>query len=164
MSYILTFYAAVPKPFPVGPHNPIRYVPICSIFNMFLVVAQGDEVLGIFYDCLALQFLQILDNMAFSVAKMGVFGRHLKWATSKKIFLMEFDKPPYSGRKAQTLCVKLLYIFNLAVMFALLLYVNYQQITGQLTCPSITVTFPNVSLLKLLRQVIFTPNLSFHFI
>jgi len=30
------------------------------IFNMFLVVAQGDEVLGIFYDCLALQFLQIL--------------------------------------------------------------------------------------------------------
>ena len=144
MSHILTFSAYVPTLF--RDLTTPSQTCICSIFNMFLVVAQGDEVLGIFYDCLALQFLQILDNMAFGVAKMGVFGRHLKWATSKKIFLMEFDHPPYSGRKAQTLCVKLLYIFNLAVMFALLLYVNYQQITGQLNCPSITVTFPNVSL------------------
>jgi hypothetical protein len=36
---------------------------------MFLVVAQGAGVLDIFYDCLALQFLQILDNMAFGLEK-----------------------------------------------------------------------------------------------
>ena len=116
-----------------------------SIFNMFLVVAQGSGVLDIFYDCLALQFLQILDNIAFSIAKMGTFGKRLKWATNKKLFGVEFDKPPYAARREISLFVKILYIANLSAMFGGMIYVSILQGTGALNCPSVQVTFPDVS-------------------
>lgn len=112
---------------------------------MFLVVAQGAGVLDIFYDCLALQFLQILDNIAFGIAKKGAFGKRLKWATNKKIFLIEFEKPPFSSRKKISMFVKILYIFNLTAMFGGMIYVSIQQGTGALNCPSLSVLFPDVS-------------------
>mmetsp|Transcript_27421 Transcript_27421/g.54868 ORF Transcript_27421/g.54868 Transcript_27421/m.54868 type:complete len:109 (+) Transcript_27421:716-1042(+) len=46
--------------------------------NTFLVVVQAEEVLDIFYDVLALQFLQQLDDISFALAKIDVFGKHLK--------------------------------------------------------------------------------------
>lgn len=114
-----------------------------SIFNMFLVIAQGDGVLEIFYDCLALQFLQVLDNIAFRIAKMGAFGKRLKWATNKKLFEVEFEKPPFASRRGISLLVKILYIFNLTAMFAGMIYVSVLQGTGALNCPSVGVTFPD---------------------
>ena len=112
---------------------------------MFLVVAQGTGVLDIFYDCLALQFLQVLDNIAFSIAKMGTFGKRLKWATNKKLFGVEFDKPPFASRREISLFLKVLYIANLTAMFGGMIYVSIMQGTGALNCPSVQITFPDVS-------------------
>ena len=44
------------------------------ILNMFVVVLQAEEVVEIFFDVLALQFLQQVDDMAFRLAKLDVFG------------------------------------------------------------------------------------------
>ncbi len=50
--------------------------------NVVLILIQASEVLEIFYDVLALQFLQQLDDIAFSVSKMEVFGKRMYLATT----------------------------------------------------------------------------------
>ncbi len=50
--------------------------------NVVLILVQASEVLEIFYDVLALQFLQQLDDIAFSVSKMEVFGKRMYLATT----------------------------------------------------------------------------------
>jgi hypothetical protein len=42
---------------------------------------QANNVLEIFYDVLALQFLQQLDDIAFTVSKMEVLGKRMYLAT-----------------------------------------------------------------------------------
>jgi len=113
---------------------------------MFLVIAQGTGVLDIFYDCLALQFLQVLDNIAFGIAKMGSFGKRLKWATNKKMFMVEFKKPQFSLRKNTSRLVKVLYVLNLSLMLSGMIAVSFLQESGALNCDSVAVLFPDVSL------------------
>eukprot|EP00804_Cyclotella_cryptica_P027027 CCRYP_013672-RA/>CCRYP_013672-RA protein AED:0.17 eAED:0.19 QI:0/0.8/0.63/1/0.8/0.54/11/835/482 len=112
------------------------------ILNMFLVVAQGTGVLDIFYDVLALQFLQVIDDIAFRLAKISTFGKRLKWATNKKIFLLEFDRMPFSSRKKMSVFLKSLYVLNLSSMVGGMFWVTYQQMSGSLHCNSVFVTFP----------------------
>lgn len=50
--------------------------------NVVLILVQASEVLEIFYDVLALQFLQQLDDIAFTVSKMEVLGKRLYDATT----------------------------------------------------------------------------------
>lgn len=113
---------------------------------MFLVVAQGTGVLDIFYDVLALQFLQVIHDIAFRLAKLSTFGKRLKWATSKKIFLVEFDRLPFASRKKMSVFLKSLYVLNLSLMLGGMFWVSYQQMSGSLHCNSVFVTFAEVSI------------------
>ena len=49
--------------------------------NVFVILIQANNVLEIFYDVLALQFLQQLDDIAFTVSKMEVLGKRMYLAT-----------------------------------------------------------------------------------
>lgn len=49
--------------------------------NVVVVLVLAENVLEIFFDVLALQFLQQLDDIAFSVSKIDVMGRHMYLAT-----------------------------------------------------------------------------------
>ena len=49
--------------------------------NVVLILVQAENVLEIFYDVLALQFLQQLDDIAFTISKMEVLGKRLYLAT-----------------------------------------------------------------------------------
>lgn len=49
--------------------------------NVVVILVNASDVLEIFYDVLALQFLQQLDDIAFSVSKMEVMGKRLYLAT-----------------------------------------------------------------------------------
>ena len=66
------------------------------ILNMFVVVVQATGVIDIFFDVLALQFLQQVDGIAFRLAKMDVFGKHIKRASTRKCFRVEFEKLPFA--------------------------------------------------------------------
>mmetsp|Transcript_11949 Transcript_11949/g.25217 ORF Transcript_11949/g.25217 Transcript_11949/m.25217 type:complete len:574 (+) Transcript_11949:205-1926(+) len=109
--------------------------------NTFLVVVQAEEVLDIFYDVLALQFLQQLDDISFALAKIDVFGKHLKIASTRKYFRVEFNRVPFGLRKMTSLFLKGLYFLNLAGMLAGLIMVTTNQVTGRYHCDSITVAF-----------------------
>ena len=78
-------------------------------FNMFIVVAQATAVIDIFFDVLALQFLQQVDDIAFKLAKWDVFGKRLKRASTRKCFRAEFEKLPYARRKKMSIFVKVFF-------------------------------------------------------
>lgn len=62
------------------------------LLNVLLILMQARDVLDIFFDFIALQFLQQLDDIAFNLAKMGVFSKRLRAATSNKYFRVELTK------------------------------------------------------------------------
>mmetsp|Transcript_27009 Transcript_27009/g.46065 ORF Transcript_27009/g.46065 Transcript_27009/m.46065 type:complete len:646 (-) Transcript_27009:335-2272(-) len=111
------------------------------LINVFLVIAQSDRVLDIFYDMLALNFVSMIDDIAFQLAKYDVMGKRLRIAATAKYFRAEFERKPYLFRKKMTIFVKLLYAFNLLVFFGGMIYISVLQGQGTFQCNSIQVTF-----------------------
>jgi hypothetical protein len=52
------------------------------LLNLFVTVVQADDVITIFFDILALEFVQHLDDMAFELGRKDILGFHLLVATS----------------------------------------------------------------------------------
>ena len=51
---------------------------------LFMQIAQNRDVIEIFYDVLALEFVENIDDTTFALAKRGFFGRRLLFATNQK--------------------------------------------------------------------------------
>ena len=51
---------------------------------LFMQIAQNRDVIEIFYDVLALEFVENIDDTTFALAKRGFFGRRMLFATNKK--------------------------------------------------------------------------------
>ena len=111
------------------------------LFNMFLVIAQASGVLDIFYDMLSLQFIQQLDDIAFKLARIDVFGKRLKRAATQKCFWVVFEKQPLSRRRKMNIFLKAIYFFNLCALLSGMVYVSIKQERGDLLCDSLFVTF-----------------------
>ena len=45
---------------------------------LFMTVLQEDDVLNIFFDVLALEFVEKLDDILYALLKRGFFGKHLR--------------------------------------------------------------------------------------
>ncbi len=113
------------------------------IVNMFVVVVQATRVIDIFFNVLALQFLQQVDDIAFRLAKMDVFGKRAKKASTRKCFRSEFEKLPFARRKKMTVFVKAMYIINFCLLMLGLTMITIKQLDGTYQCTSITVTLPD---------------------
>eukprot|EP00804_Cyclotella_cryptica_P027652 CCRYP_010272-RA/>CCRYP_010272-RA protein AED:0.09 eAED:0.09 QI:844/1/1/1/0.75/0.77/9/300/469 len=113
------------------------------LVNAFLVIVQGDRVLDIFYDMLALNFVEQLDDISFQLATMDVFGKRMKCATTKRCFRAEFPYQSIGRGKGFSIFLKTLYFFNLLVFLGLLSAVTVKQKEGYFNCDSITVAFGN---------------------
>jgi len=68
------------------------------LVNVLLILMQASNVIEIFFDFIALQFLQQLDDIAFNLARMGVFSKSLMEATTNKYFRTEFKKKTEFGQ------------------------------------------------------------------
>ena len=51
---------------------------------LFMQIAQNRDVIQIFYDVLALEFVENIDDTTFALAKRGFFGRRMLFATNQK--------------------------------------------------------------------------------
>ena len=109
------------------------------LINMYLVVVQAKSVLDIFYDVIALQFIQQLDDICFMLAKMDVFGKRMKRATTRKCFSIEYEKLPFARRRKLSVFVKALYLINLAVLLAGMTVINVKQGRGDFSCGSVSI-------------------------
>ncbi|KAL7526685.1 hypothetical protein ACHAWF_001874 [Thalassiosira exigua] len=111
------------------------------LLNMFVVVVQSEGVIDIFFDAMALQFLQQIDDIAFRLAKMDVLGKQLKRSTGKKCFRIEFERLPFARRRKMTVFVKIVYIINLCAMMSGMIVITFKQVHGDFNCDRITVGF-----------------------
>ncbi|KAL7454765.1 hypothetical protein ACHAWC_008115 [Mediolabrus comicus] len=112
------------------------------LMNMFLVVVQAEFVLDIFYDVIALQFIQQLDDICFALAKMDVLGKRMKRATMRKCFSVEYKKLPFARRRKLSVFVKVLYMLNLGVLMAGMGVINVYQDRGDYYCSTISAYMP----------------------
>ncbi|KAL7533329.1 hypothetical protein ACHAXR_009453 [Thalassiosira sp. AJA248-18] len=113
------------------------------LVNVVIILIQADGVIEIFYDVLALQFVQQLDDIGFSISKMEVLGKRLQRATMKPFFHVEFQKENESLRikwRIRTF-LKAMYFINLAGCLTVMIVVSSRQLMGQYQCESITVRF-----------------------
>mmetsp|Transcript_8257 Transcript_8257/g.17580 ORF Transcript_8257/g.17580 Transcript_8257/m.17580 type:complete len:512 (+) Transcript_8257:1-1536(+) len=111
--------------------------------NMFVVVVQATGVIDIFYDVLALQFVQQLDDICFSLARMDVFGKRMRTAATQKCFRVEFERYPFSASRRKGIFLKTLYFFNIIGLLSGMAIINMKQNRGDYYCNSISVTFGN---------------------
>ena len=109
--------------------------------NVFIILAQANGVLDIFYDVLALQFLQGLDDIAFSLAKIDVFGKRLQRACTAKLFQTEFEKQKFGRSKKASIFLRSVYFLNLIAFLGGMIFISMRQTSGYYQCNSITVDF-----------------------
>ncbi|KAL7548821.1 hypothetical protein ACHAWF_012095 [Thalassiosira exigua] len=111
------------------------------LVNVLLVLIYATGVLEIFYDVLALQFVQQLDDIAFSLAKIDVFGKALQRACTAKCFETEFERQRTGKSKRLSIFLKAIYFFNLFGMFAAMAVISVKQTKGDYYDEKITVDF-----------------------
>jgi hypothetical protein len=111
------------------------------LINVFVVMIQAKEVLEIFYNILALEFLIQLDDISFVLSKMDVLGKRMRLACTARLFDVEFEKAKRSGRgeRCTGLCLKSVYFANIVIGLGLLTSVAIGQSRGSFQCRKITV-------------------------
>ena len=109
--------------------------------NVIVILILAEDVIAIFYDVLALQFIQQLDDIGYSLSKMDVLGKRMHRATLTPLFNMEFQKQKESlGLKWRIrIALKGAYFINLAFFLAVMIFVSVSQENGDCQSNSITV-------------------------
>eukprot|EP00578_Thalassiosira_sp_NH16_P023261 CAMPEP_0181093132 /NCGR_PEP_ID=MMETSP1071-20121207/9285_1 /TAXON_ID=35127 /ORGANISM="Thalassiosira sp., Strain NH16" /LENGTH=802 /DNA_ID=CAMNT_0023175351 /DNA_START=14 /DNA_END=2422 /DNA_ORIENTATION=+ len=110
---------------------------------LFVTVVQAESVIAIFYDVLALGFVESIDDHAYAMAKRGFFGKTMVLAThEKKKLLIDFNrKRGISSRYWSHRCARIVYFSNAVIMLAGLSVITVNQQHGKYRCGSITVNF-----------------------
>jgi hypothetical protein len=92
----------------------LGYTFLCSVF---VVIVQVTDVLSMFMNILALQFVEGIDDIVFELAKRGFLGRPLMKACEP--LSMEVDAESSDGKLNSTAIwsnrvVRFFFVFNIA--------------------------------------------------
>ena len=109
------------------------------LVNVIVILMQSRAVIEIFYDVLALQFVQQLDDIAFRMAKMDVFGKRMLHAAISPYFHTQLKKQKESNLRRVKVFLKATYFINLAGFLSAMLVVSVRQSRGYYQCGSLTV-------------------------
>ena len=60
--------------------------------SLFLNIVQNSDVIEVFYDILALEFVENIDDTTFALAKRGFFGKSMLMATNRRYHLQMADR------------------------------------------------------------------------
>jgi hypothetical protein len=108
------------------------------LLTLFINVAQNDDVIQIFYDLLALEFVENIDNMAYALGKRGFFGMTIMLSTRKCR-----QKIGVSGRGVASgewpyRVARLVYFVNAALIVIGMAIITRNQNRGLYRCQSLT--------------------------
>lgn len=107
---------------------------------MFLTVMQESTVLDIFFDILALEFIESIDDVIYELSKRGFLGRKLRVAANNEHHI-ECSAQSHGSRKWTKRFIRFIYLFNVALGIGALAYFSHQQQQGAYRCNSVTVSF-----------------------
>jgi len=127
--------------------------------SLFLAIAQSTDVIQIFYDVLALEFVENIDDTAYALGKRGFFGRAILMAANQKQDLeisgergmtgvtesaserrLSFSGLIASNNRVNHL-VRFVYFLNATIVLVGLGIIANNQDHGEYRCKRVTVLF-----------------------
>eukprot|EP00804_Cyclotella_cryptica_P006522 CCRYP_012789-RB/>CCRYP_012789-RB protein AED:0.24 eAED:0.24 QI:253/1/1/1/0.71/0.8/15/71/708 len=112
------------------------------LLTLFLTVIQESDVLAIFFDVLALEFVESIDDVVFALCKRGFFGHILKQATDHSCEIVCKKSHEHKEFKAWlNRFIRLIYFLNGGLMIAGLSILMVRQNDGSYRCRSFSVSF-----------------------
>ncbi|KAL7478407.1 hypothetical protein ACHAW6_004170 [Cyclotella cf. meneghiniana] len=112
------------------------------LLTLFLTVIQESDVLAIFFDVLALEFVESIDDVVFALCKRGFFGHILKSATVHEYkFLCKKSNDQEKFELFLNRFIRLIYSLNICLMVAGLSVLMVKQSHGEFRCRSFTIQF-----------------------
>jgi hypothetical protein len=131
----------------VFPRNKIFFSSILriSIGAMFLtclffVVIQESNVLDIFFDMVALEFVESIDDVIFNLCRRGFFSRRMKVAANQENVLhCSSSHGARRIRKWSKRFIRGMYFLTAIVLLSCLTYITIEQTRGAYGCRSLLV-------------------------
>lgn len=108
---------------------------------LFINIVQTDDVLTVFFDVLALQFVESIDDVAFNLGRRGFLGRTMMKATRKRHSLQTSEEREEASKSYVHWLVRSVFCLNGIVLLLGLLSISHEQHHGQFRCGTLTVTF-----------------------
>uniref|UniRef100_A0A7R9ZJ37 Uncharacterized protein n=1 Tax=Pseudictyota dubia TaxID=2749911 RepID=A0A7R9ZJ37_9STRA len=109
---------------------------------LFFAVLQSSDVLDIFFDVLALEFVERMDDVIFQLSKRGLFGKKLRIAAYEKhVFEAPGDAKTEGCARWMKRLTGTVYFLNTALMIAGLTILTSNQNQGIYRCNSISIAF-----------------------
>ena len=109
---------------------------------LFFVVVQEDNVIDIFFDILALEFVESIDDVIYGLCRRGFFSRRLKVAANQENVLQ--CSSSHSARRIRRWSQRFIRAFYFSCAIAMLVglsIVTYQQTQGTYGCRSLIMKF-----------------------
>lgn len=114
------------------------------LLSLFINVVQNSDVISVFYDILALQFVESLDDVAYALGKRGFFGETIRKSTSIQHSLTAVGDRGLSSIQRVFGLARFAYFLNLVIMIAGLSAITVQSNAGAIGCSTLSVNFPEL--------------------
>jgi hypothetical protein len=91
------------------------------LLTLFVAVVQSDNVLDLFFNVLALEFVENIDTVIFALSKRGFFGRTLRKVADKPRFIVT-GRETYLLRRYTKRLIKITYAINISIRYVCAIY------------------------------------------
>lgn len=100
------------------------------LLTLFVAVAQSDNVLDLFFNVLALEFVENIDTVIFALSIRGFFGRTLRKVADMPRFIVT-GRETYLLRRYTKRLIRITYAINISVRYVCGIYLFLCTILGQ---------------------------------
>ena len=91
------------------------------LLTLFVAVAQSDNVLDLFFNVLALEFVENIDTVIFALSRRGFFGRTLRKVADRPRFIVT-GRETYLLRRYTKRFIRITYAINIIIGYVCGIY------------------------------------------
>jgi hypothetical protein len=109
---------------------------------LFFVLVQENNVLDIFFDMIALEFVESIDDVIYQLCRRGFFSRRLKVAANQgHVLKCSSSRNARRIRKWSKRFIRAIYFSSAIAMVIGLSYITHEQMLGAYGCRSLIMMF-----------------------
>jgi len=109
---------------------------------LFFVLVQENNVLEIFFDMIALEFVESIDDVIYQLCRRGFFSRRLKVAANQgHVLKCSSSRNARRIRKWSKRFIRAIYFSSAIAMVIGLSYITHEQMLGAYGCRSLIMMF-----------------------
>lgn len=86
------------------------------LLTLFVAVVQSENVLDLFFNVLALEFVENIDSVIFTLSRRGFFGRTLRKVADRPRFIVT-GRETYLRRRYTKRVIRITYAINISVRY-----------------------------------------------